>query len=157
VLALKRSDLAGGELRIDESALNGVAAATKNQKTRFAPVPASLRAELEDWIARLPEQGPDAVIFPNAVRRMGRRSGLRTMLVRARTSASIPDLDFRMCRRTFATLYEGDVKDVQEILGHHSAELTMEHYKKAIPERQRQAVEELDRRLAKVIPIRKKA
>ena len=61
---LNRSDLAGGELRIDESALNGVAAATKNQKTRFAPVPASLRAELEEFMR---QEGIDLWICPAAI------------------------------------------------------------------------------------------
>ena len=41
----------------------------------------------------------------------------------ARTAANIPDLTFRMCRTTFATLFEGDIKDAQEMVGHHSQRL----------------------------------
>jgi hypothetical protein len=50
-LALDRPDLISEGLRIDESALNGQASYTKNKKTRSAPIPASLRAELEEWLA----------------------------------------------------------------------------------------------------------
>jgi hypothetical protein len=37
---------------------------------------------------------------------------------------------------TFATLYEGDLKDLQATLGHSKIETTMKLYKKAISERQ---------------------
>jgi integrase len=61
-----------------------------------------------------------------------------------------------MCRTTFATLFEGDIKDAQEMLGHHSAAFTLQVYRKPIFARQQRAVEELDSRL-KVVPIRKGA
>jgi integrase len=64
-----------------------------------------------------------------------------------REAAGIKDLTLRQARATFATLIAGDVKDVQELLGHSTAEMTLRHYKKAIPERQVASVEELDRRL----------
>ena len=47
----------------------------------------------------------------------------------------IGSITFRMCRTTFATLYNGDLKDAQEILGYHSAEFTLEKYRKPLPER----------------------
>jgi integrase len=53
-----------------------------------------------------------------------------------------------MCRRTFGALIEGDVKDVQDMMGHYSETVTLKHYKKAISHRQRQSVEDLDRRIS---------
>jgi hypothetical protein len=53
-------------------------------------------------------------------------------------------------------LFEGDIKDAQEMLGHHSAAFTLQVYRKPIFARQQRAVEELDSRL-KVVPIRKGA
>jgi integrase len=74
----------------------------------------------------------------------------------ARKAAQIPDLTFRMCRTTFATLFEGDIRDAQAMLGHHSPAFTLKVYRKPVTARQQSAVEELDRRL-KVIPIKKGA
>ena len=69
------------------------------------------------------------------------------MLKRAREAAGIPDLTFRMCRTTFSTLFEGNIKDAQVILGHHSEEFTRKRYQKAITERAAAAVKDLEQRL----------
>jgi integrase len=134
-LALDRSDLVLDELRIDESALNGQASYTKNKKTRTAPIPASLRAELEEWLAthshRLTFPKDDGTVHCRTDR------ALRAIVGRARAAANIPDLTFRMCRTTFATLSEGDM-DVQASLGHHAAEFTLRHYRKSLPHGTRQ-------------------
>ena len=58
-----------------------------------------------------------------------------------------------MCRTTFATLFEGDIRDAQEILGHHSAAFTLQVYRKPVSARQQKAVDELDSKL-KTVPIR---
>jgi integrase len=76
---------------------------------------------------------------------------IRDMLDQARKAAGIPGLTFRQCRTTFATLYEGDPKDRQAILGHHSEQFTMAVYQKAIPARQQASVEELEARLTRKI------
>jgi integrase len=73
------------------------------------------------------------------------------MLDSARKAAGIPGLTFRQCRTTWATLYEGDAKDRQAILGHHSEQFTMAVYRKAIPARQQASVEELEARLTRRI------
>jgi hypothetical protein len=56
-----------------------------------------------------------------------------------------------MCRTTFATLFEGDIADVQASLGHHAAEFTLRHYRRSVTARHQPTVEELDRKL-KVVP-----
>lgn len=72
------------------------------------------------------------------------------MVNRARRLTDTLDLDWRICRRTFGTLFRGDIRDAQEILGYASIERTLEHYRRPIPERLRQAEEELDSRLGGV-------
>jgi hypothetical protein len=58
----------------------------------------------------------------------------------ARKLTKIPDLGSRICWRTLSTFIRGDVKD--------TAEMTLAHFRKAIPERQRRAVGEPDRRIS---------
>jgi hypothetical protein len=63
---------------------------------------------------------------------------------------------FRMCRTT-GTLYDGGLKDCQDILDHHSGAFTLERYRKPVAERAA-ASEEVDAKLsAKLVPIRKGA
>jgi integrase len=151
-LALDRSDILADGLRIDASALNGKASSTKNRKTRVVPLPESLRAELDEWLGTHQFQ----LIFPTHRGKMHRHADkwMAEIVERARAVAQIPDLTFRMCRTTFATLFEGDIRDAQAILGHHSAAFTLQVYRKPIATRQQTAVEDLDRRL-KVVPIKK--
>jgi len=61
------------------------------------------------------------------------------------------DLQFRQCRTTFATLFDGDPKDAQDILGHSTVDITMRVYKKSIAERQKASVEELEARLSRKV------
>jgi integrase len=83
---------------------------------------------------------------------------IRAIVKGARAAAGIPDLTPRMCRTTFATLFAGDPRDIQDILGHSTVNLTMAVYRKPIAARQLAAAEELDARLSgKVVPIRQTA
>jgi integrase len=156
VLALRKDDILSEGLRIDESALDGKPSTTKNRKTRIAPLSATLRAELEEWA-----KGVDGdILLPNEAGKMTRfRSpAMRTLILRTREAASIPDLKPRMCRTTFATLFNGDLADAQAILGHSALAMTMEHYRKPIAARQQRAVEDLDARLrGKVVRMKKKS
>ena len=90
----------------------------------------------------------------------GRRQSAPFMdfVVRGRAASGIKDLTPRMCRTTFATLWRGDPRDVQDILGHHSLKLTLDVYKKPLLERQQATVSELEARLSgKVVPMKKRA
>jgi len=155
--ALKRDDLLGSILRIDESNARGEFARTKNKKTRHAPIPATLRVELNEWLTGRPG-ATDALIFAAPHGGMISHDGYgRDILTRVQKVSKISDLTFRMCRTTFATLFNGDIKDAQDILGHHSAEFTLNTYRKGVSERAAGAIEEMDKRLNKVVPIRKGA
>jgi integrase len=152
-LALKKSDITPDGLLIDESAYEGQAASTKNRKIRIVPLPAVLRSELGDWARSIAGE----LLFPNRNGGMLNRKGeeVTPMFKRARKAAGIPDLTFRMCRTTFATLYDGDPRDLQESLGHSSLKVTMGVYRKPRAERQQVSADELEARLAKkVVPIK---
>jgi integrase len=108
---------------------------------------------LERWAASQP---PDGLLFPNSRQKMDTRSGdaMRAIYGNIRTSTKIPDLTPRMCRTTFATLFQGDPRDVQDILGHSTVNLTMEFYRRPIAARQQASVEELEARLTgKVVTL----
>jgi integrase len=145
VLALTKSDITPGGLVIDESALRGRASTTKNRKTRCVPLSPMLETELEQWASD--QHG--CLLFPNTSGNMDRRASIamRAILRNIRTGAGIPDLTARMCRTTFATLFQSDPRDIQDILGHATVDLTMEFYRKPITSRQVAAVEELEARL----------
>jgi len=148
-IALGKTDLAPDGLFVDESAFQGQPAETKNRKTRIVPLPAMLRSELDDWARSIPGE----LLFPNRNGGMLNRKGeeVTPMLYRARKVAGIPDLTFRMCRTTFATLYRGDPRDLQAALGHSDLKLTMGVYRKPIFDRQQAAADELEARIAKKV------
>lgn len=144
LFALRKDDLLPGSIRFDESALDGKAGPTKTRRTRIVPLPTSLELELRQWA----ECCSGDLLFPNrAGCMMHRASTGRQVLLLARKLSGIPDLTYRACRATCATWYGGDLRDLQEVLGHAHPEMTLERYKKPVPERMRMAVEELDARL----------
>jgi hypothetical protein len=53
------------------------------------------------------------------------------MLDPTRKTTAIPGLTFRQCRTTFATLYDGDAKDRQAILGHSRGRSTKGRFRGA--------------------------
>jgi integrase len=158
MLALEKTDLVPAGLCIDESAYNGQGADTKTGQARYVPIPDSLRREIEEWIATVPGR----LMFPNIYGAMYSRHGdaIESVLLWARAATGIQDLDFRRCRTTFATLYDGDPRDLQAILGHSRIDMTMKRYKKPFTVRQQADVEELEARLSRKVvrmPAREKA
>jgi integrase len=153
LFALTKSDLVPAGLIIDESTTWGRVGQTKNGKTRIAPLPAALRQELTEYLRGV--EGHLMFPSPKGKLLVLASDTVQDMLVRAREV--VPGLTFRQCRTTFATLYEGDAKDRQAILGHHSEQFTMAVYRKAIQSRQQASVEELESRLAgKVVEMPKR-
>jgi integrase len=155
VLALTRSDVRPDGLLIDETSFTGGLKLPKRGKIRLAALPGSLREELTAWLAT---HGHERM-FPSVRGKVLRRNAQHVEDIQDRGRAlGIPDLDFRMCRTTFASLFEGDEADRTSIMGHHSTRFTLEHYRKPILERRQRSVEDLDRRLKVVkMPRRKRA
>lgn len=151
-IALAKDDIRPDGLMVDESAFEGQAAGTKSKKRRLVPLPGALRTEFEDWMRTTPGK----LLFPSSEGTLLDRNGegIPPMLRHARKVASIPDLTFRACRTTFATLYHGDPRDLQAALGHADLALTMAVYRKPIADRQQAAADEMEARLSgKVVSI----
>jgi len=156
LLALSKADVVPDGLVVSKSSLYGKASDTKSKKARLAPLPPSLREDLESWA----KTSTGDLLFPTPTGKMHWRQSdaLTDFVTRGRTAATIPDLTPRMCRTTFATLWRGDPSDVQGILGHHSLRLTMDVYRRPVVERQKATVTELEARLTgKVVPMKKRA
>ena len=113
-----------------------------------------LRAELESWLGTHTSR----LVFPSAAGTLYRRSSKEIQAIVSRgRKVGIPDLQYRMCRTTFATLFEGDEADRTSIMGHHSTQFTLTRYRKPIMERRQKSIEELDQRIKKVVSIDKLA
>ncbi|MGD0669410.1 MAG: site-specific integrase [Bryobacteraceae bacterium] len=155
--ALKREDYTGAAVRVDESVARDGFGPPKNGRTRWTPIPASLKGELDAWLKQRPPD-PGALVFtaPRGGVVATRLYG-RAILARARKASGIADLTFRQLRTTFGTLFEGDVKDLQTVMGHHSAAFTMDTYRKPLEARAAAATEDLDKRLSNVVEITGKA
>jgi integrase len=161
VLALTRDDVRPDGLMIDETVVHsavhlpggGALKLPKGNKLRLAVLPASLRAELEAWLTTHTSN----LVFPSSTGTLYRRSSkeIQAIVTRGR-EVGIPDLQYRMCRTTFASLFEGDEADRTSIMGHHSTKFTLERYRKPVQDRRQQAVENLDKRFQKVVEITKK-
>lgn len=146
--AVKREDVIPGGLVVDEAVTRRrKLKEPKSRKTRVQPIPLSLERELKDWLDKSVAPEPDALLFPASDGKPMSTWPLYEIEKEARRLSGIPGLTFRMCRTTFGTLLQGDIKDVQQLMGHASPLITMEHYRRGIPEHQRQAVADLDHRL----------
>lgn len=148
--AMRRNDYDAteGTLRVDEGFERGEFTRTKTPRSvRRIPLAASLAAELETWITKLPA-GPKTLLFVTEDGHPMSQPYVRHhIVVPTRAAAGIPDLIARQGRATFATLLNADVSDVQGLLGHTDPQTTLKHYRKSIPARAAEAVEALDRRL----------
>jgi integrase len=157
LLALRKSDLGPIGLRVDESSDDGRPSRIKNKKTRYAPIPDSLRSELEEWNKTVEGE----LIFPNARGAMFSRGGnvIQDFLKAGRAAAGVPYLTFRHCRTTFATL-RGRPAGPPGHSWDHSEEFTRRVYQKPIMARQKASVEGLEARFCgKVVamPVRERA
>jgi integrase len=113
VLPLDRSDLRPDGLMIDQALVRGKLKLPKRNKTRVAALPESLRIEIEDWLAGHGSR----LIFPSPTGKVYCANSDDILGIIERGRAIIPDLTFRMCRTTFASLFEGDAADRTSING----------------------------------------
>jgi integrase len=151
MLPLEQPDIVPDGLRIDEAMVNGKLKLPKRNKIRTAALPESLRAELAEWLAGHTHR----LLFPSPSGKVYHRSSDDIQAIVTRGRAIISDLTFRMCRTTFASLFEGDAADRTSIMGHYDEKFTLAVYRKPIQERRQKSIEELDQRL-KVVRIDKK-
>jgi integrase len=152
LFALRRDDVLGDVLRIDEALVDGTLAPVKTDASDASVyVPPDLQVELQGWLEWL---GPDprGWLFPaskggpwsaqNYLNRVLKpaavRAGVGVFKRQSRKGALVEstDVNFQVLRRTCATLFGAkakDPRDTQAQLRHADPTVTLRHYQKSIP------------------------
>ena len=137
MLALKAGDVRGRELVVDESV--DYTLHTKAPKTgviRMVGMPPRLAADMAALAGGL---SADELLFSGVAHSVNALGDRWKRLF----GGIAPGFNLRRFRATCATLLTGDPADVADLLGHDPA-ITMRHYRRAIPERQLEALERLE-------------
>lgn len=156
VLALRCDDvnLSARSLRVDEGMDALGYKSTKTERSRVVALPPGLATELSEHLRACGRTGRDPLVVCPGTGKHWRAPAFRLAFMSAIKGSGI-GVTPRRLRATFATLFDGDVADVQALLGHARPDMTLLHYKKAIPQRQLNSVARLEK-LAKQQPSRKK-
>lgn len=149
LFALRRDDVRGDALVIDEAIVNGH---TKEPKTLASAssvfVPPDLATELKHYLETI-DANPRAWLFPSTRKSIPMRPGnflrrvLKPAAIRAGVAVTTDDkgthttaLNFQSLRRTSSTLFGGKAKDpksTQAHMRHADPQITLRHYQQAIP------------------------
>jgi len=152
MFALRTDDIRAGELRIDEAIKERekqgsglrLGDTKSNTSDTVVPITQDLEAKLRAWAAMRPA---GSLLFPTEKQTTWSIGNyLKRVLKPLAATVGITDLTHQCLRRTCATHFAGDVKDRQTHMRHAEPATTLKHYQKTIPESQRAAVEELDRK-----------
>lgn len=144
IYALRRDDVGGCFLRIDESLdrrRNAKDPKTESSKGNVF-MPPRLERELSDWLQAHPGK-PSDLIFPNRDGKpRNRHNELNRMLKPAAKRAGLGNVTFQILRRTFSTQAQkrAGLKDIQAQMRHASPNTTAAIYMQSIPAQQRQAL-----------------
>jgi integrase len=157
LFALRRDDVQGEQLRIDEALIEGQPGPVKTAASdAFVYIPPDLAMELQHWLECSDGELTDYLFGPSRGRPARflnannyRERVLQPAAIRAKVGlidtgkkdkdgkpVFKTDVDFRALRRTCATLF-GDVakdpKSTQAQLRHADPSITLKHYQKSIP------------------------
>jgi integrase len=156
MFALRRDDVQGDQLRIDEALVEGQSAPTKTEASDdYVYLPPDLEVELKGSL-ECTSGGPADWLFQTEHGRRGflnannyRNRILKPAAIRARVGVVDTgkkgekgkpilntDVDFRALRRTCATLFGDRAKDpksTQAQLRHADPAITLKHYQKGCP------------------------
>jgi len=171
LFALRRDDVQGDQLRIDEALIDGQPGPVKTAASAaFVYIPPDLAVELQYWLERSDGEPKDYLFGPGRGRPANflnannyRKRVLQPAAIRAKVGLIDTgkqdengkplfktDVDFRVLRRTCATLF-GDVakdpKSTQAQLRHADPSITLKHYQKAIPATVKAAARAFEARL----------
>ena len=152
LFALRRDDVIGDVLRIDEAIVDGLPAPVKTDASDASLyIPPDLQVELRGWLECLgpdprgwllpaPKGGPwlsqnylNHVLKPAAIRA---RVGIFRRQTGKGKEVESTDVNFQVLRRTCATLFGAkakDPRDTQAQLRHADPTVTLRHYQKSIP------------------------
>jgi integrase len=171
LFALRRNDVDGGRLRIDETvsdALRGVSRLVRPKTPASVStvwLPLSIQTELDHWVQSMADKRSQAFVFAsetggpmspkNFLNRNLKRATQKALARMRSENREIPTgflegVTHQALRRTCATRMQkhGNVKDIQAHLRHASPDVTAGIYMQEIPASVRAAVEALDRELA---------
>jgi integrase len=166
LFALRRDDVIGDTLRIDETIVEGASSTVKTEASAASLyIPHLLQAQIDHWL-RQRTADPREWLFPSPKGRpWGSQNYLNRVLkpaaVRARvgvfvrrrqkgTVVETTDVNFQVLRRTCGTLFGAkakDPRDTQAQLRHADPSVTLRHYQKSIPSSVRAAAEALETEL----------
>ena len=152
LFALRRDDVIGDMLRIDEAIVEGASATVKTEASEASVyIPPDLQIEMRGWL-ECSAPDPRAWLFPSPKGRpWGSQNYLNRVLKPAATRAGVgvfkrrtrkgdevesTDVNFQVLRRTCATLFGAiakDPRDTQAQLRHADPSVTLRHYQKSIP------------------------
>ena len=166
IFALRRDDVLGDVLRIDEALVEGTPAPVKTDASDASVyIPPDLQAELQGWLEWL-DPDPRAWLFPAAMggpwsaqnylnrvlKPAAVRAGVGVFTRRSRKGDAVQstDVNFQVLRRTCATLFgekAKDPRDTQAQLRHADPTVTLRHYQKSVPSSVRAAAVALEEEL----------
>ncbi len=152
LFALRRDDVLGDYLRIDEALVEGNPAPVKTDASDASVyVPPGLQSDIQDWL-EWRDRNPRAWLFPasmgghwsaqNYLNRVLKpaavraRVGVFTRTTGKGTMVEATDVNFQVLRRTCATLFGAkakDPRDTQAQLRHADPTVTLRHYQKSVP------------------------
>ena len=139
MFALRRDDVIGDQLRIDEAFLesDGEVQEPKTESSNsFVYTPPDLALELRHWVEST-TSSPRDWLFPASRGGAPIRANnyIRRVLKPAAAAAQVEGVNFQSLRRTCATLFgrHGQPKDAQAQLRHADPYITLKHYQQIIP------------------------
>jgi integrase len=166
LFALRRDDVLGDMLRIDEALVEGAPAPVKTDASDASVyIPPDLQSELTGWLEWL-SLDTRGWLFPAAMggswsaqnylnrglKPAAVRAGVGVLKRRAGTGEEVEstDVNFQVLRRTCATLFGAkakDPRDTQAQLRHADPAVTLRHYQKSVPASMRAAAVALEEEL----------
>jgi integrase len=138
-LQIRHLDLERRRLLVRRTVYRGVIGPPKSRYgRRVIPLAPPIARVLQRVLASRPSAGPDDLLFPSTAGTMlDRKNVLNKVLKPAARRAGVPWAGLHTLRHTFASrcFREGcNAKQVQLLLGHHSAAFTLETYIHLLPE-----------------------
>ena len=139
LFALRWRSFDGSKLTITETVYKGQIRPWGKTRRSLGDVhlPKGMADNLWLWKQECPRSSPEAFIFPNTDGGFLDTGNYRNrVLTPLAEKLGLPKLNFRVLRRTMATLAQkkGSVKDIQAHLRHAKADTTADEYMQSLPE-----------------------
>jgi integrase len=150
ILALRRNDVVGQSLRIDEGARYGKLYTPKSKASAgFVWMPVEIAAEIRSYLDSKGREPEDALIFSGRRKQVYRTDNYRERFFNpALKAAGLKGVTMQICRRSCGTYMNsgghGNPKDIQAHLRHAQVTTTMNVYVQPVSDSTRRAVESLD-------------